>query len=233
LSETLTVLVKEVTSKSGTTDGRAWTRHALVDDSGTLVGSSFKALDAAPGSKVEVTREKQGDFWNITGVKPASADAPVTATPALGTGEYVKGKEAPETRAGIASSVALKAAIDYAAVKPDTNIRETADSFYDWLMAKSAAATPEKPSQGLPGASEQPAGEGQITEIGQLLAVLEKQTPASPDPSWTWADEARRYTKANFEKSSSTELTKAEANQLREYLEERIAAIQAEAGVPF
>jgi hypothetical protein len=194
--------------------------------------------EASIGREVLVTYEEptqEGRNPKITAISDPLDDS-VTAAPALGTGEYVKGKDAPETRAAIAAAVALDKAVlransQDAVTRAD--VLSLADEYFGWLISKSQAATPEKPSQSLPGASEQPAGEGQITEIGQLLAVLEKQTPASPDPSWTWADEARRYTKANFEKESSKELTKAEANQLREYLEERIAAIQAEVGIPF
>jgi hypothetical protein len=232
--ETLTIAVGKTTSKSGETNGKAWTSYGLYDGDDKFIGSTLDGSvlgEVKAGDKIKVEREKKGDFWNLISVKPAAKDAEVSTAP-----PQVRAKTDPDDERGINARRALQDSVAHCIAVPTGDVSialSVADSFFDWLMSKSNGAAPEKPAQSLPGASEQPASEGQIKEIAELLAVLEKQTPASPDPNWTWTNEAQSYCKANFEKSSLVSLTKAEANQLREHLEERVAAIQAESGIPF
>jgi hypothetical protein len=192
---------------------------------------------ANQGRKVLVTFEEpkeEGHNPKLTAISDP-LDESVAAAPTSNGARQTKQPEAPETQASIAASVALKEANAYVTKNPmeAPELFSLADQMFDWLMSKSQAAAPEKGAQSLPGASEQPATEGQIKEIAELLVVLEKQTPASPDPTWTWTSEAQKYCSANFDKNSLVTLTKAEANQLRGHLEDRIASIQAEKGIPF
>ena len=73
-----------------------------------------------------------------------------------------------------------------------------------------------------------------MKRIREWLIILDRDYPASADPNWTWADEARRYTSENMNgKTNSEQLTMAEAEQVIAWLETRKAEREAEEKIPF
>jgi hypothetical protein len=78
VSETLTVLVKEVKKKSGEKNGKPWTVRMLIDGNDELVGSAFGDLLAGVEAdrKYDVEREKDGKYWNVVSIKPHEDEGP-------------------------------------------------------------------------------------------------------------------------------------------------------------
>jgi hypothetical protein len=163
------------------------------------------------GRKVLVTYDDAQDGKNpkLTAVSDPLDDA----APTPGSGEYVKGKEPPETRRGIAASVALKEAVNRAATTPNpeaVDVLATAETFYEWLVSKTEPAEPQKPSQDDTG----PATEEQQARL--LLAL--DSLPPPPDGTESWSAVAKRFSEQQFDKSSSVQLTGYEIETLIEYV---------------
>lgn len=107
MSQVSTVLVEDVVEKEGATNGKAWKRYGLKDGNGDWY-STFESGVITPGLKgqrVEVEWEANGNFKNLLRATPQDAK------PEPGTGNYIKGKEAPETQRNIRASVALENAV--------------------------------------------------------------------------------------------------------------------------
>ena len=115
MSETATVLVKEVKAlKSGTSGKGPWTVYGLLDESDEVFGTTFSdtvfnAAKPLEGQKVEVMYDT--DVQGRKQIKAVKAADTNGSTPALGTGDYVKGQTAPADKESISRAVALKAAV--------------------------------------------------------------------------------------------------------------------------
>ena len=99
---------------------------------------------------IEISTKVNGNFTNnyLDEISPANP----TEAPLPGSGNYVKGKEAPETQRAIAAAVALKEAVNTAnhTVRPDMTAKEVsekvlplASSYFHWLLWRSGLGTEE------------------------------------------------------------------------------------------
>lgn len=141
MSQVSTVLVEDYREKSGTTNGKPWTNHSIRDANGDWYGT-FEAGVVKPemkGQRVEIEWEPDGNFKNLLRATPVEETA---ETPPLGTGQYVKGKEAPETQRNIRASVALENAVAWCSASEDARaalnehgVVKIAQVFYNALEA--------------------------------------------------------------------------------------------------
>lgn len=135
-TETRTVTVGSVARKSGETNGRKWVRYSLLDDRDKFVGSTFDkaigdALENFDGDTIEVDLEvKQGEKGNLYDLKAVRLASPPPIA-AINPAER-------DTR--ITRSVALKAAVDFAAQEGGHNSVDTvlivANAFDAWLRGE-------------------------------------------------------------------------------------------------
>lgn len=140
MSQTATVLVDDVSAKQGETNGKAWTRYALKDGNGDWYSTFEKDVvkSEMKGQRVEIEWEKNGNFNNLLRATPTEE----SHTPPLGTGEYVKGKEAPSTQRAISAAVALQWATTWCLGIPEKDVINengvllVANKYFDWLMAR-------------------------------------------------------------------------------------------------
>lgn len=108
MSQVSTVLVEEVSEKSGVNaKGNPWTNYKIKDGNGDWYSTFEKGvvLPELKGQRVEIEWEPDGNFKKLLRATPQEAK------PEPGTGNYIKGKEAPETQRNIRASVALENAV--------------------------------------------------------------------------------------------------------------------------
>lgn len=158
MSQVTTVLVEDVSEKQGETNGKPWTRYVIKDGNGDFY-STFEAgvaVDELKGKRVEIEWEQHGSFRNLLRATVAEEAA---ETPPLATGEYVKGKEAPETQRAIHASVALERAVAWCSVIPERDVITehgvllVANRFYGWLRDRAEGkeiGTKQSPSSEVP-----------------------------------------------------------------------------------
>lgn len=168
------------------------------------------------GRKVLLTWEapkKEGNRPKLVNISDPLDDTVSAPTP--GTGDYVKGKEAPETRRSIAAAVALKEAVNtWSASTKDiqqAEVLEWADSFYEWLISKSEAASPEKANESVTEPTQE--------QRDKLAALLEKLNTQSPkqEGQESWKHDLMRHADHVFGKHEG--LTGEQYGQLIEQAE--------------
>lgn len=132
-TETRTVTVGSVAKKTGTTNGKTWTRYSLMDDDDKFVGSTFDkhifdALEGYGGKAIEVDLDvrdgERGKLYDLKAVRLANGNGSAPS-PA-------------EKHSTIVREVALKAAVDYwgglgvDSRTPD-DVIALADRFVAWI----------------------------------------------------------------------------------------------------
>jgi len=109
-----TAVIEGVETKSGDTNGRAWTKYAVM--AGGQFYSTFEKSLVEPAYQLEgkpavIEFTESGKFKNLVSVKAAENGAVVSEAPKAGDGSYVKATENPRTQRAIAASVALQASV--------------------------------------------------------------------------------------------------------------------------
>lgn len=160
MTQLSTIHVEDISEKSGERNGKAWTRWALKDTDGNWY-STFErgvVVPAMKGQAYQIEWEANGDFKNLLRATP-SDDGAVEPKPEPGTGNYIKGKEAPETQRNIRASVALENAVAWCAASDDARnalsehgVVKVARVFYDALTE---LAEGKVPSTGTPSPSSE------------------------------------------------------------------------------
>jgi len=110
---------------------------------------------------------------------------------------------------------------------------------------RQGSSEPEAASQGIPAsgsegssefqppATEKPVTKGVLDELATVLKLLDSSFPNHPGEARTWADVAKGHTRDRFQKSSSKDLTLAEARELITWLEDQYTQAAKEEAVPF
>lgn len=136
MSTTRTVTVGSIQTKTGKNGDRTWRRFSLLDPDDKFVGSTFsgtvgKFLQEHEGQRIEVDiEEKQGESGTLRDLIDAREAVTATAEPTVSP---------TEKHSTIIREVALKAAVEYAAIAgPDVTVDQTliiADKFAAWIAS--------------------------------------------------------------------------------------------------
>lgn len=136
MSTTRTVTVGSIQTKTGKNGDRTWRRFSLLDPDDKFVGSTFsgtvgKFLQEHEGQRIEVDiEEKQGESGTLRDLIDAREVVTTTAEPTVSP---------TEKHSTIIREVALKAAVEYAAIAgPSVTVDQTliiADKFASWIAS--------------------------------------------------------------------------------------------------
>lgn len=162
MSQVSTIQVEDYSEKSGTNrNGKPYTRWAVKDGNGDWYSTFHKDIvdESVKGQKLEIEWEPEGDFKTLLRASPLDTDE---SKPELGTGNYIKGKEAPETQRNIRASVALENAVAWCAANDEARstlsehgVVKVARVFYNALTELAEGKAPEtrtmtSPSEDVP-----------------------------------------------------------------------------------
>lgn len=89
MSQITTVVVEDVSERSGEKDGRKWTKYALKDGNGDWYGTFEKGVvvEAMKGNKYEIEWEQNGNFKNLLRASPVD-DSPISSRTDTGEADW-------------------------------------------------------------------------------------------------------------------------------------------------
>ena len=141
-----TAVIEGVETKSGDTNGRAWTKYAVM--AGGQFYSTFERAAVEPAYQLEgkpavIEFTESGKFKNLVSVKAAENGA-VAAKP--GDGSWVKAKPNPNDARRLTASASVQAATTFYAsmmhaedptpANVAAKVLPLAHAFYNWILQR-------------------------------------------------------------------------------------------------